>query len=277
VLEKEGSENSPLLPDLEIKMCNLYKDKNWLYQKYVSEKLSAPRIAKICQCGRTTINAWLKRHGIEIRNLSDAQKGELSHWWKKSLSKEAKKKISKSMTAYRAKTLKPKIYHDRNWLYKMYVKKKLSSSAIAELCDSYNSQIWYWIKKFNIRTRTRSEAIKEIWSTDRYLQNVLTAFERKPTQPEIIFDEMTPETVVYTGNRTYWEKLPNGKYKNPDFKVIDQNKVIEVFGDYWHRNDDPQELIDLYKQIGFDCLVIWEKEIKETPQLVAKRVGEFIS
>jgi hypothetical protein len=28
----------------------------------------------------------------------------------------------------------------------------------------------------------------------------------------------------------------------------------------WHRDDDPQILIDAYKAIGWDCLVIWEDE-----------------
>lgn len=103
------------------------------------------------------------------------------------------------------------------------------------------------------------------------------ANEIKPNKLEKFFDDMTPPNIRYIGNGTWWRLLPNGKRKNPDFKVTGENKVIEVYGDYWHRNDDPQELIDLYKQIGIDCLVIWENEIYNQPQLVLGKVNDFIS
>ncbi|KKK48176.1 hypothetical protein LCGC14_3147780 [marine sediment metagenome] len=45
----------------------------------------------------------------------------------------------------------------------------------------------------------------------------------------------------------------------PDFTNIKgQKKVIELFGDYWHMGDNPQDKIDYYKQFGYDCLIIWE-------------------
>jgi len=103
------------------------------------------------------------------------------------------------------------------------------------------------------------------------------AAKKKLTNPEKIFNELTPDIIRFTGNRVWWRKLPNGKYKNPDFKVTGKNKVIEVFGNYFHRNDNPQDLINLYKQIGIDCLVIWENEIYNQPQLVLEKVNDFIS
>lgn len=51
------------------------------------------------------------------------------------------------------------------------------------------------------------------------------------------------------------------RVKNPDFVNRSSKKVIEVFGNYWHRNEDPQELIDFYKSTGWDCIVLWELEI----------------
>ncbi len=50
----------------------------------------------------------------------------------------------------------------------------------------------------------------------------------------------------------------------PDFFNINgQKKVIEMFGDYWHQGQNPQDKIDRYAKSGFDCLVIWERELKE--------------
>lgn len=62
--------------------------------------------------------------------------------------------------------------------------------------------------------------------------------------------------------------------QTPDFWDGD-HKVIEVYGDYWHRNDDPQERIDLFKAHGYDCLVVWEREWREDVEAVVKRIVEF--
>ena len=56
----------------------------------------------------------------------------------------------------------------------------------------------------------------------------------------------------------------------PDFININGKKqVIEVYGDYWHRNHKPQDRIDHYKKFGFKCLVYWEKDLKDlSPEIV---------
>ena len=48
----------------------LYKDKDWLYKKYVIEGLPIKRIAEIAGCGTTTILRWLKKFRIETRPRS---------------------------------------------------------------------------------------------------------------------------------------------------------------------------------------------------------------
>ena len=49
-----------------------------------------------------------------------------------------------------------------------------------------------------------------------------------------------------------------------------RKSLIELYGDYWHKNDNPQDRIDHFKQFGFDTLVIWEKELKDQEMLVNK-------
>ena len=52
--------------------------------------------------------------------------------------------------------------------------------------------------------------------------------------------------------------------------------MIEIYGDYWHRNDNPDNIIEEYKSVGLDCLVFWEHEVyKETDKVISK-VKEFI-
>lgn len=57
----------------------LYQDRDWLYDKYVKQKLSTVEIAKIYReeenrwCDPNTISRWLKKHDIPMRTLQEAQ------------------------------------------------------------------------------------------------------------------------------------------------------------------------------------------------------------
>ena len=57
----------------------LYQDRDWLYQKYVREKLSTVEIAREYReqsnrwCDPNTISRWLKKHNIPMRSLAEAQ------------------------------------------------------------------------------------------------------------------------------------------------------------------------------------------------------------
>lgn len=49
-------------------------DRDWLYNKYVVEKMSIPDIAKICGCTDSNISFWMKKHDIKGRTVSEARK-----------------------------------------------------------------------------------------------------------------------------------------------------------------------------------------------------------
>ena len=81
-----------------------------------------------------------------------------------------------------------------------------------------------------------------------------------------------PNQFKYVGNR----QVTIGN-RNPDFVSTDGKKqVIELFGDYWHRNDNPEERIARYKEVGWDALVIWEHELSREEDIVGK-INQFIS
>ena len=56
---------------------------------------------------------------------------------------------------------------------------------------------------------------------------------------------------------------------------ITSTKLIELYGDYWHRGQDPQDRIDLFKDAGYECLVIWEHELNESPDTVRSMIANF--
>ena len=70
-------------------------------------------------------------------------------------------------------------------------------------------------------------------------------------------------------------RLQIGK-KFPDFVHKEGGKkLIEVYGDYWHRGQDPQDRINYFEKYGWECIVIWEKELKEQPDEVLVWIKEF--
>lgn len=106
---------------------------------------------------------------------------------------------------------------------------------------------------------------------------------------------MASGKVLFTGDGKWWRYLPSLKSnKNPDFIVpgpvpVDQKrgvtKVVEAFGDYWHSRmftgrapfEHEQELIEAYQEVGIKCLVLWESEVKKSPETVRARLLEFLT
>jgi hypothetical protein len=52
----------------------VYQEKDWLYQQYVLNNMSASRIAEMVGCSIPTVCKWLDRHGIPRRSHSDFMK-----------------------------------------------------------------------------------------------------------------------------------------------------------------------------------------------------------
>ena len=107
------------------------------------------------------------------------------------------------------------------------------------------------------------------------------------------FSSANPE-LVYTGNGTFWKWLPKlGHHKNPDFILPGPNhkhphrgvtKVVELFGDFWHSRmftgkanfEHESELVAAFEEIGIECLVVWESEVKKSPRETQERVHSFL-
>lgn len=117
-------------------------------------------------------------------------------------------------------------------------------------------------------------ASKARWQNTEYkektLRKILKSGGQHPNKKEIIFDEALQKTFP-----NQWKYVGDGEIfisgKNPDFININGKKqIIELFGDYWHKGENPQDRIDLFKKYGYDTLVIWEKELKNLEQTIVK-------
>jgi very-short-patch-repair endonuclease len=79
-----------------------------------------------------------------------------------------------------------------------------------------------------------------------------------------ILNELVPNEFKYVGDGGL---VIDGKC--PDFTNGD-HKLIELYGDYFHRGQNPQKRIDFFKERGYDCCVVWEHELRDLPALEAK-------
>lgn len=65
--------------------------------------------------------------------------------------------------------------------------------------------------------------------------------------------------------------------KNPDFVCCgEKKKIIELFGDYWHRGDNGEKRITHFKQYGYDTLIIWEHDLHDVDGVIAS-VRNFLN
>ena len=61
----------------------------------------------------------------------------------------------------------------------------------------------------------------------------------------------------YTGNAQF---ILNGKA--PDFVHNKKRKIIELFGERWHKPEEEVQRITEFAASGYQVLVIWQKQLK---------------
>lgn len=121
-------------------------------------------------------------------------------------------------------------------------------------------------------------AAKRRWNTETE-KRLLQASFRGPTQAEQVLIELIENNQLpykYVGDGSLLVGV-----KNPDFvNTRGEPKVIELFGHYWH--DNPGTLwhrtaegcLKIYSQYGYQCLIIWERELAALA-MVVKKIRQF--
>jgi very-short-patch-repair endonuclease len=128
---------------------------------------------------------------------------------------------------------------------------------------------------------------KKGWSETEWGKQVIQNRFKKHysmSRPERILNNIIekyklPFKFVGNGELIVGKKLPDFIYLN------DGKKIIEVFSDYWHRDDiaklwhqTEKGTIEYYKQQGFNVLIIWERDIKISNQEeLVRRINKFMN
>ena len=121
-----------------------------------------------------------------------------------------------------------------------------------------------------------SASCKKNWLDPAYVKMQSECRAIVPNKAELKLDSvlqrLLPGEYKYVGN---FEFTLAGKC--PDFLNINgQKKLIELFGDYWHKGDDGADRVELFKRYGYKTLIIWERELKDIESL-EKRLYSFNS
>jgi len=139
-------------------------------------------------------------------------------------------------------------------------KRKLSTSMIGRLKSEDHRKKLSESLKGRKHSPTRIQAIIDGLTKSRKKPRAMTKPEKLVLGIlQILFPSGSP--FQFAGDRKFWIKMANGRYRNPDFVCESNKKIIEVFGRYWHRNDKTDEVISQYAECGWKCLIVWDDEI----------------
>ena len=151
-----------------------------------------------------------------------------------------------------------------------------------------------WMSKYGVDNPSKDPVIKAR-IIDKIKERFGSGAVPHMTWPERVFDSITPDTVVYTGDWAYWVLWANKRRKNPDFVVLtpaqllayqagvpltDLNirTVVEVNGDWWHTDyrgvtkaQREKEFTDGYASVGVECVIVWESDLREELDAVRRR------
>jgi len=206
-----------------------YGDKELLQRLYLDEELDSVEIGKRFGVKSSTIMAWLRRFAIPLFPFGYHRRG------KKILSDKQREGLS-----IRAKEIWTRPGYREN-----QVKLRLGTMA-GEKNINFGSK---YSSLRSVREKiSRANKGRKIGREE--MGRRLASWNTRPSRLEHLLDEITSVTVRYVGDGKWWRLLEDGHYHNPDFKVTGQNKVIEVFGAYWHRKTDGRALIELYRKSG---------------------------
>lgn len=119
-----------------------------------------------------------------------------------------------------------------------------------------------------------SKTLSEKWKDENFVKVILKKMYKKPNNLESFFayilcEEGLPYRYVGDGTISIDGKCPDFINNNG------KKKIIELFGDFYHKAEDENNRKKFFNRCGYDTLVIWEHEIKTDLVGVISKVKRF--
>lgn len=237
-------------------------DKNWLEDQYLIKHKSCGEIAKEFGYRSEKIRIELIKNNIKIRSLSEAHVGKIG--WSKGLTKYTDQRVANlsqgimNSPKYPEKSIR--MIGKNNPMYNNHSMSGENNPMYGKGYLVSGEHNGMYGRKGELSPTFGRKLTKEqikVWQSGSQ--------SKRPTKPEwLLYKYMILDFGwEYSGDGSFWIDLKNGHMKNPDFKNEFENKVIEVFGDYWHEESEIESLIKAYRNIGWDCFIVWEHEMSE--------------
>ncbi len=248
----------------------------------------------LCKCGCGEYVKWDKyhrrwntylNHHMSFNHTEETKDKMSKTHTGKTLSEEHKENIGIS-TNKRYEDPKERMKHSRKGEANPFYGKTHSDEQKEKWCKERNGRILTEEHKINIGIgmmgkespmkgktfseewkKEKSDSMKLLWKTKEYQDKQKISLDIKPNKLELFFDdilnEYLPKQYEFVGDYSYF--IGN---KNPDFVNKKEKKVIEVFGDYWHRDDNPDKRAEYFSKYGYECLIIWENEFSNLDRVI---------
>lgn len=131
-------------------------------------------------------------------------------------------------------------------------------------------------KKCTLEHRRKvSEASKRQWQDpkikDKMIKGWLKGIQAKPNKAERKLNEIIQsiQKKEYALNVRGNIMILGGKV--PDFVNINGKKrLIELYGNYFHKDENPNDRIKYFRKFGYNTLIIWESELANKEKLAIK-------
>ena len=235
------------------------------------------KVIKLCECGCKEKVSWFKdkkewRKYIHGHNRKGKEGVKGRKAWNKGISPslETKEKISK---ASRNRKCSEETRQKLSLFHKTRKRKPCSLNTKRKISKAnkgykHSFEAKEKITIFALKNRqNNSERQSQLWKDPNFIRKQMKARGVYPNKAELILSDILDN--LFSNEYKY---VGDGEFilagKCPDFiNVNGKKKIIELYGDYWHRNDDPQDRIKLFRQYGYDTLIIWEKELKNRNRL----------
>jgi len=202
---------------------------------------------KLCKCGCGSVVTSKKKSSLFIHGH-----GRRGLKW----SEEDKKRIGNQ---HRGKVLSEE---SKQKLRNLYLGTTLSEKHKQKISESMKGMPG---RPHTEETKKKISAIKKQQWADGVFDSSAVNYSSYETKLEPVVAKLGYKSTI---KKRFYIKGAN-KTRVPDFYNSDTKKIIEIFGEYWHRDrilpngkkhETPGEVIAWYAALGWDCTVVWAKE-----------------